>query len=71
VPIAFCGALLSSTTALSSWFHGDIAKMGAVTSLIYAGGLLLVPFIPTGSEERGSKTPEDSALKAAARSDVS
>jgi hypothetical protein len=52
--ILSAGALLSST-ALSSWFHGDIAKMGAVTSLIYAGGLLLVPFIPTGSEERGSR----------------
>jgi MFS family permease len=66
--ILSAGALLSST-ALSSWFHGDIAKMGAVTSLIYAGGLVLVPFIPTGSEERGSRvTPEDTATKAAARS---
>jgi SHS family sialic acid transporter-like MFS transporter len=38
-------ALLSST-ALSSWFGGDVGKMGAVTSLVYVGGLMLAFVIP-------------------------
>jgi hypothetical protein len=43
--ILSAAALLSSTT-LSSWFGGDIAKMGAVTSLVYAGGLVLAFIVP-------------------------
>lgn len=43
------GALLSST-ALSAAFAGDIAKMGATTSLIYAAGLVLIWMIPSESE---------------------
>jgi len=42
-------AVLSST-ALSAWFHGDIARMGAATSLIYAAGLVLAWFIPSDGE---------------------
>lgn len=34
------------STILSSWFGGDIAKMGAAASLVYAGGLALAFFIP-------------------------
>jgi len=37
---------LLSTTSLSRWFGGDIAKMGAVTSLVYAAGLVLAFAIP-------------------------
>jgi len=40
-------ALLSSTW-LSSWFAGDIARMGAVTSLVYAAGLVLALLVPQG-----------------------
>jgi MFS family permease len=39
-------AVLLSSTALSSWFGGDIAKMGAVTCLVYAGGLVMALVIP-------------------------
>jgi MFS family permease len=42
-------AVLSSTV-LSAWFQGDIARMGAATSLIYAAGLLLAWFIPADRE---------------------
>ncbi|MCA9078347.1 MAG: MFS transporter [Planctomycetaceae bacterium] len=42
-------ALLSST-ALSAAFAGNIAKMGATTSLIYAVGLVLVWLIPKHSQ---------------------
>jgi len=38
--------VLLSSTALSSWFGGDIAKMGAVTSLVYLAGLALALVIP-------------------------
>jgi hypothetical protein len=34
---------------LSSWFGGDIAKMGAATSLVYAGGLVLAFVVPAQS----------------------
>lgn len=43
-------AVLLSSTALSELFRGDIAKMGATTSLVYALGLLVVWFIPRESE---------------------
>lgn len=43
--IVSAAALLSST-ALSALFQGDIAKMGAATSLVYALGLVVVWFIP-------------------------
>ena len=42
-------ALLSSVS-LSRWFEGDIAKMGAVTSLVYAGGLVLAFAIPASAK---------------------
>lgn len=42
-------AVLSSTT-LSAWFAGDISRMGAATSVVYACGLVLAWFIP---ETRG------------------
>lgn len=43
-------AVLLSSTRLSEVFHGDIAKMGATTSLIYAMGLIVVWFIPSVTE---------------------
>jgi hypothetical protein len=48
-------AVLSSV-AMSAWFRGDISKMGAATSLVYAAGLALAWFIPSAHdcEERGN-----------------
>ena len=48
-------AALLSSTALSEFFRGDIAKMGAVTSWVYAFGLVIIWLIPpaTKLEERG------------------
>lgn len=48
-------AALLSSTALSSWFGGNVASMGACTSLIYAGGLVLALAIP------GESTPQTDA----------
>jgi hypothetical protein len=48
-------AAVLSSTALSAWFGGDVSKMGAVTSLIYAAGLVLAWFIPPGREGAESK----------------
>ena len=45
-------AALLSSTALSEIFRGDIAKMGAATSLVYALGLLIVWLIPAATELR-------------------
>jgi hypothetical protein len=45
-------AALLSATALSGWFGGDIAKMGAVTSVVYAGGLVLAFLVPDGGRKR-------------------
>lgn len=42
----FSAIAIGSSTALSEIFGGDISKMGAVTSLIYAAGLMVVWFIP-------------------------
>ena len=39
-----------SSTALSAWSQGNIARMGAATSLIYAAGLVLAWFIPSDRE---------------------
>ncbi|MEW6159148.1 MAG: hypothetical protein AB1813_17115, partial [Verrucomicrobiota bacterium] len=39
-------AAVMSSTGLSAWFGGDIAKMGATTSLVYAAGLVLAWWIP-------------------------
>lgn len=44
-------AVLSST-ALSELFRGDVGKMGAATSLVYAFGLLLAFLIPGVSDHR-------------------
>ena len=46
----FSAVALLSSTALSALFSGDIAKMGAATSLIYAAGLILAWFIPDGKQ---------------------
>lgn len=43
-------AAVLGSTGLSHWFGGDIAKMGAVLSLIYAGGLVLAFLIPEPPE---------------------
>jgi MFS transporter, SHS family, sialic acid transporter len=48
--ILSAGAVLSSA-ALAGWFRGDIAKMGAVTSIIYLFGLLIIRFIPPSKKE--------------------
>jgi MFS transporter, SHS family, sialic acid transporter len=58
-------AVLSST-ALSASFHGDIARMGAATSLIYAAGLVLAWFIPSGRE----RAERDEASSGLQRKDV-
>lgn len=39
-------AAVLSSTALSDFFSGDVGRMGAATSLVYAGGLVVVWFIP-------------------------
>lgn len=39
-----------STAFLSEVFRGDIAKMGAATSLVYVFGMLIVIFIPRSSQ---------------------
>lgn len=46
----FSAIALLSSTALSTLFAGNIAKMGATTSLVYAAGILLVWMIPQQSE---------------------
>jgi SHS family sialic acid transporter-like MFS transporter len=43
-------AAVLSSTALSDVFRGDISKMGATTSLVYALGLVIVWFIPASKE---------------------
>jgi MFS family permease len=42
----FSAVALMSSTTLSEAFQGDLARMGAVTSIIYAAGLVVVWFIP-------------------------
>ena len=43
------GAILS-TAALSDLFQGDIAKMGATTSLIYVVGMIIIWLAPVGGQ---------------------
>jgi hypothetical protein len=48
----FSAAAIMASTALTEVFRGDIGKMGAATSSIYALGLLIVwwiPKVPKGS----------------------
>jgi MFS transporter, SHS family, sialic acid transporter len=46
----FSAAAIMASTALTEIFQGDIASMGAATSLIYALGLLIVWWIPARAE---------------------
>ena len=52
----FSAAAVLSSTVLSAWFYGDIAKMGVATSLIYVAGLVLAWFIPGDSKSGGRET---------------
>ena len=59
--ILSAGAVLGST-GLSSFFHGDISKMGATTSVVYAAGLVLAWFIPARKEPEGTLAPAPISL---------
>jgi MFS family permease len=52
----FSAAAVLSSTVLSAWFYGDIAKMGVATSVIYAAGLVLAWFIPGDSKSCDRET---------------
>lgn len=54
-------AALLSSTALSALFQGDIAKMGATTSLVYALGLVLAWFIPRSDAAWSSQITREDA----------
>lgn len=56
----FSAAAILASTALTGIFRGDIGRMGAATSLIYALGLLVVWWIPRDEElrdESGARRP--------------
>jgi hypothetical protein len=48
----FSALALMSSTALSEVFRGDIARMGATTSIVYAAGLVVTWYIPRQTELR-------------------
>lgn len=59
----FSAAAVLSSTVLSAWFYGDIAKMGAATSLIYAAGLVLAWFIPGAESSQECDRPRSQFVK--------
>jgi hypothetical protein len=46
------GVTLIATGALQTWFQGDFAKIGRVTSLIFALGMLISWWISDSKKEQ-------------------